>query len=65
MIGRAEFSGKAVTDFNGLWIWPKLLTLLECHQHHVESCIHRYRYILFKFKIAFRRNANATSIDAV
>lgn len=41
------------------------LTLLECHQHHVESCVHRYIYILLNFKIAFKSNANAASIDAI
>lgn len=41
------------------------LTLLECHQHHVDSCVHRYIYILLKFKIAFKSNANATSMDTI
>lgn len=37
------------------------LVLLEWHQHHVESCVHRYIDILLKFE----RSANATSRDTI
>lgn len=41
------------------------LTLLECHQHHVESCAHRCMHIVLKSKIACKSNANATSRDVI